>query len=127
MALGLSLEGQSLKLKADVPFEFQVGQETLPAGTYAITTSAASQNVLILSREDGASSRPIMIQRVAREAGYGAPSSLIFHRYGDHYFLATVRAGWRSVEFEAAPTSMEREMAKSASVPRQDYQILARR
>jgi hypothetical protein len=126
LTLGLPLSGQTLTLKADIPFEFQVGQDTLPAGAYAITT-AANQNVLIFSREDGTGNKPIMVLRIARESDYGAPSSLTFHRYGDRYFLATVKSGWRSVEFEAAPTRMEREIVKSARVPRQDYQILARR
>ena len=79
---------QSASFKVQVPFEFAVGKQTLPAGEYRVTTLTAG--TLQLHRIDG----PGMATFVTTYIG-GGPSEdqtprVIFHNYSDHYFLSEV-------------------------------------
>ncbi len=79
------------RVSAEVPFEFTVGGRTLPAGTYTIGRASASRpGMLLLHGEDG--SRTVVYAPAdfdGREAG----AQLVFHRYGNHYFLRAVQTG----------------------------------
>ena len=75
-------------LKAYVPFDFIVGNQTFPAGRYTLDRGPAQGTVTIRS-EDCAHAAIALTQPVSsvvtRENG-----SLVFHRYGGTYFLSEV-------------------------------------
>jgi len=75
-------------LNAYVPFDFIVGNETFPAGRYTLDRGPAQGTVMIRS-EDCAHTAIALAQTVSsvvpRQNG-----SLVFHRYGDRYFLSEV-------------------------------------
>lgn len=68
----------------DVPFAFNVGGEALPAGHYVI----AAQNDTIRISNSQASGLFVSTHAATRTASDG--SKLVFHRYGDTYFLSAV-------------------------------------
>jgi hypothetical protein len=125
VALGLPAGAQTLRLKADIPFEFQVGHDSLPAGSYTIATTS-SQNEIVLSQDNGGTALRLVFHRTDKGEASGQ-TSVTFHRYGDRYFLSSIQPGWTSIGFETQPSRGEKEAAQSASDLRQDYQILARR
>jgi hypothetical protein len=45
----------AIEIRANVPFDFKVGNQTVPAGEYLITQDAARGSVRILSTGDGVS------------------------------------------------------------------------
>lgn len=81
-----------------IPFEFVVNNRTYEAGTYRVgRLSAANPDMLILQTGNGKKS---LILLTKRDAG-GAPitiSKLTFSRYGEIYFLDTIRAPGASYE-----------------------------
>jgi hypothetical protein len=89
----------------NVPFDFTAGNTTLPAGEYSILKSTIDTSVLTIQRTDQTAS--IMIPTMAAVSSQPqSESRLIFHRYGDRYFLSQV---W------TAGTPRGRELSKSAS------------
>ena len=79
-----------MKLRATMPFDFTVRDETLPAGTY--TVEATGIDGLLLMRSEDCS-RGVFIPTGAKQAKKGPESKkLIFRKYGDLYFLAEVCA-----------------------------------
>ncbi len=76
------------RLIATVPFAFNVGNTTLPAGAYTVscTNPASSAKVLQISRKDGSAS--VVIQTSDTIGKIQDNAKLVFHRYGDQYFLA---------------------------------------
>jgi hypothetical protein len=76
------------RLIASVPFAFNVGNTTLPAGAYTVsfTNPASSAKVLQISRKDGSAS--VVIQTSDTMGKIQDNAKLVFHRYGDQYFLA---------------------------------------
>lgn len=116
---------QSVNVRANVPFDFVVDKVTIPAGAYSIQ-----------SINDGIGSPTLMIRgtnsRVARLVGSNAAeklnpaatSYLLFHRYGDTYFLAQIWMQGEQHGREFIKTRRETEMAKNLR-PSDDVIVLA--
>ena len=91
-AFVVSANGQSTSIlvTADVPFDFIVGNKTLPSGEY--TVRSAANNSLKISSRDGESSA-MRLSNLAVETSKKRNARLVFHRYGQQYFLAEVWSG----------------------------------
>jgi hypothetical protein len=96
----------------NVPFDFYVGKELLPAGDYrfemgAMTPFTAKSSSLLVRRQDGSS-----VTGIFTIPGSGSLSidtdRLHFNRYGNKYFLARIEC----LEFQAdlRKTSIEKEL-----------------
>jgi hypothetical protein len=74
-------------LKASIPFAFNVGTKALPSGEYVVqplqTTSIVLRNAVT---GDGA----IALAMTGSPSNASARPALVFHQYGDRYFLAEV-------------------------------------
>jgi len=75
-------------MTANIPFEFTVANKKLPAGEYSVTRAQETSGDLILqiNSKDGRES----ISRLTIPVNTLEPkddSRLVFHRYGDEYFL----------------------------------------
>ena len=83
------------KVRADIPFDFVVGNETLLAGTY---TAKYNNNhaVLLIQSLDHRTSAVSLTHTVRKGKSVGMEDNsprLIFSRYGDQYFLTQVWVG----------------------------------
>ena len=79
-------------LEVNVPFEFHVGNSTLPAGKYVIQPLDASDlTVLEIRSADGSTSAFVDVQSVDAES-VPAKNEVSFQKYGNRYFLAKMFA-----------------------------------
>ena len=110
---GFGLQGQTIDLRANVPFEFRMGHAVMPAGEYRVQHD---RGVVLLHGQNG--SRKVMnIGTIpAQLSALPQQSSLQFHRYGSTYFLAKV---WTraSATGRALPKSPEEKEFARASTP----------
>jgi hypothetical protein len=95
-------------IKADVPFDFTVGSKKLPAGQYTVDTSNSNGSLVIRNKETRKAVASIS-QRF--EVGADSKPQLVFHRYGNQYFLTKV-VGYASGN-ELPKSKAEREAAKA--------------
>jgi hypothetical protein len=112
-------------MQVDIPFEFRVAANILPAGPYTVRVQPASGLVSLQSMEREAAA---MILTHGVGGGYKIPEkgSLVFHRYGDTYFLSRVWSGGYATGRELPTSKAERELAANGStVP--PVKVLARR
>src|SRR5215469_2486905 len=80
---------QSLKVKADIPFSFVVDKATLPAGSYSIDALSSSSTGLVIRGNDTKENMLVMSNHA--ESFKASPDThLVFHRYGDQYYLAQI-------------------------------------
>ena len=103
---------QARALEVNVPFTFEVGNKTLPAGSYrveSVPTGSGSIQILRSNKEDVR--LPISTTATNSIKGTRA-SALIFHRYGNRYFLAQIRSGDGHAR-EVFPSKQEKELARS--------------
>jgi hypothetical protein len=87
----VSVQAQSGgKLEVNVPFEFQIGSETLSAGEYSV--KRLTQNSVLVRSADGQRSVIAQTPRTitADDNGKAAFEKLVFNRYSNQYFLSQV-------------------------------------
>jgi hypothetical protein len=117
IAASVSANAQSLqyRLTANIPFDFSVGSEKLPAGKYWISRAQQSSGdtvVQIMSTDLHSNLIRFTIPVVASNPAKN--SSLVFHRYGDEYFLAEIWPVGSETGRELPKTRAERELARKA-------------
>ena len=86
-----SVQAQSVgKLEVNIPFEFQVGSKTLPAGQYSV--KRLSQSSMLIRSADGQFSLIAQTPKVltSDEKGKALMEKLVFNKYGQQYFLSQV-------------------------------------
>jgi len=85
---GITGTGKALaqqQIRATVPFEFTVGNKTLPAGTYSI--SQISDDVIAIRDNDARSG---MLSMTSEATNLRSKNVLVFDKYNGHYFLREV-------------------------------------
>lgn len=110
----VSADAQSMKV--NIPFDFSVGNTALPAGTYSVQQAIphANANVLVLRRTDGSAQALSMGTRLETITAVKGPQ-LVFHKYGNRYFLSQVWLKGGNAGAEIREGTLERELAKGGS------------
>lgn len=102
---------------ASIPFEFVVGDRTLPAGEYRLQPVTAQGDALAIKGADNGESA-VRLADPIQATRKSAHARLVFHRYGQSYFLAQVWSGdtigWKLVK-SRQERAMARELASIAS------------
>ncbi len=73
---------------ATIPFNFSVSKSVLPAGNYTIGLDSTMPNVLIIN--DWEKGVHALAMGVADPNEAGSAAKLVFHKYGDRYFLSDI-------------------------------------
>ena len=112
----VSARAQSSKVVAEIPFEFSVGYKTMPAGEYSAEIVTNAGNALMIRSADGRLNAVRLSQETER-AKNKTHARLVFHRYGEHYFLAEVWNGsdrtGRELLMSQEEKAIERELAST--------------
>ena len=114
---------QTLKVKANVPFDFVVGKTTMPAGAYTIDALLPSSSALAIRNRD-AKVGSVVLAGSATSYEPSADTHLVFRRYGDRYFLSAIWVQGERSGREFQMSKREIEMAKS-SAPSENVIVLA--
>jgi hypothetical protein len=113
-----TLQAQSFINTAEIPFAFHAGKTTLPAGHYRFSQSRGNQFQMIQNQQTYES---IMLMAGTPGVGAAKHSRLIFHRYGQQYFLSEVHSG-NGNDTRLPITSAERE-AREQAAPDQEASV----
>jgi hypothetical protein len=115
----VSIQAQSRgKLEVNVPFEFQIGSQTLPAGAYSV--KRLTQNSILVQSADGQKSAIAQTLGTvqAKTNRTAAREKLVFNKYGSQYFLSQVWMVRGSDGRALNQTDAEREAAKEQNLAR---------
>ena len=111
-----SANAQSLSSRPrfDIPFEFSFGETKLPAGKYAVGRAINSSDDVSISitNSDGRSKAVVLSHAVISSKHDTARASLVFHRYGDEYFLVQVWPASSSTGRQLRESRSERSVQK---------------
>ena len=114
-----------INVRATIPFDFTVGDKTLPAGTYTVR-SINSYGVLAIRSEDYTQDTLIVTNAVEAQ-NEPEPAKLTFRKYGDLYFLAEVwgydagRDVTKSRKERQVIRELRQHLAKGAAEPELVY------
>ena len=112
-------------VKATIPFNWTVNDTNVPAGTYTITCLPTNHHVLEIRNGE---SHVNILKMALEDSSKGKDDVLVFHKYGDQYFLSEIRSSRASMELAFQATKAEQQ-AKSqtleAGVPSSGDVVLA--
>ncbi len=97
------------RVKADIPFAFQVGKVSMPAGIYVVS-KAADQTILIQSRDAKSAA---MTGFSGEEQLRPQHAKMVFHKYDNNYFLAEVWDGTGNSGMKLPESKREKELRAS--------------
>ncbi|MBK6798252.1 MAG: hypothetical protein IPL01_00415 [Acidobacteria bacterium] len=101
----------AMRIKADVPFDFYVGKKLFPKGDYIIESVNDAGTMVIRSAKKGKARNFTVIKSKMTDK---PKSKLVFHRYGDQYFLARIWDGSSDTVLKLDKSSLEKKAAKDA-------------
>jgi hypothetical protein len=110
-----SAETLRLKVDVNVPFSFIVNRDTLPAGEYRVESMGDGGRILSVR---GLNSKTINLVSPIPCASLekASQTKLIFHRYGDQYFLTRIWVSGNTDGDEIPASPREKELAKGSSM-----------
>ena len=94
---------------ADIPFEFTVSNVSVPAGEYTLIEQSAQSDMIRIVNDETRKSVMVLALHTGTDHSKAATGKVIFHRYGDRYFLAGV---WtpNGLDGRVPPSKEEREL-----------------
>jgi hypothetical protein len=102
-------------MKVNIPFGFAVEDHSLPAGEYLVLTVTPERSIRILSADGKHSAIVNTLPNYAKEPS--SNSRLVFHRYGDEYFLSQVWTAGQNVARNPLSSNKAMEIASSGGKP----------
>ena len=106
---------QTVDVKASVPFSFTVNRATLPAGEYSLK-SMDEQGTALAIRNLNSRTPNLVLSNSCRSAKSASQTKLLFHRYGNNYFLSQIWIEGSHAGRELPPSAQEKEEAKDFSM-----------
>jgi hypothetical protein len=116
-----SAMAQSDQIKVTIPFNFTVGEKTLPAGEYLLQRNRKDSNTvwLITNKEQGAGI--VVLTRSVQANATQQRTKLVFRRYDDLYFLAEFWTAGNQNGRGLQVSNRERALDKALAAKQQEY------
>lgn len=109
---GSAIAQQSYAVQANIPFSFTVNNSQLPSGTYTIWCDTGMSNVINLENRDKGVhivTLPSTVDNAAQKS-----SVLVFHRYGEQYFLSDIRSTASATDVQLPMSGAEKKARAAA-------------
>ena len=103
-------------VKADVPFDFVVGNRTYPAGEYILKAALDDGSVIRIEKMNEVSGA-FTSSNPCSKGTPSANTSLVFHRMGGHYFLYQMWTDGNLTGREFPKGRIEVELAQNHEKP----------
>ncbi len=110
----------SIPIRAKVPFDFNVGDKKLPAGEYTFSrlSGFSDNNVISVSGAD-AGAHVFQSTFAAHVLTPKDKSTLVFHKYGDQYFLEQIWSGGEQAGSQVPESRSERTIERQLAQTQQ--------
>jgi hypothetical protein len=97
---------QDYAVKATIPFNFTADGRTLPAGNYTLGSDITSPAILKI--RDQAQHVHVMVLAMPGSDERHKANVLVFHKYGDQYFLSEIRSEASAINYKLATSKQEK-------------------
>ena len=126
--LAVTAEAQSVNgvsIRANIPFEFSVGDKLLPAGEYRIQQVNPSSDVVMLQIANANGEARVMVRVQSMRARDTNRTELVFNRYGSSYFLSTLAIEGSVDAWQAPKSHTERGVGRELAALKVDGEKVA--
>ena len=119
LGLGLLLavsaaQAQEPRVKANIPFDFVVGDRVMPAGEYQVDKIDESGHAIAILSEDR-KANALVVTSACATSGPSKSSKLVFHAISGRYFLSQVWTEGYSQGRQLRESKAEIELAKNGA------------
>ena len=131
MVIGIwavTAEAQSVNgvsIRANIPFEFSVGDKLLPAGEYRIQQVNPSSDVAMLQLANANGEARVLVRVQSMRARDTNRTELVFNRYGSSYFLSTLAIEGSVDAWQAPKSHAERGVGRELAALKVDGEKVA--
>jgi hypothetical protein len=109
-----------------IPFNFSVGEKSFPAGKYVIARVWKDKDtVWMVQRKDNVG-KAMLLTRPVRANETQQETRLVFHQYGDLYFLSTIWTAGDQTGRVIQMSDREKALDKTLAEKRQDHILIDR-
>ena len=109
----VAVQAQDKTVTANVPFSFYMGSSAMPQGAYKV--DELSHGAVVCMRSPTATKAATTHEIAGKKLI--EPPRLVFHRYGESYFLAEIWTGDGSTGEALAASPREKELAQNGAAP----------
>ena len=109
-----------------IPFNFTVGEKTLPAGEYVIEQNRKDSDLVWVIRHKDDVGNALVLTRPVRANETVENTKLVFHQYDDLYFLAEFWTAGSNTGRELQTSSREKALERVLAEKRQDHVLIDR-
>jgi hypothetical protein len=110
------------KLQATIPFDFTVGNDKLPAGTY-VMEYVQPHGIMLSCR---AKQKTIFTLFTSIDEVRQTPNKVVFNRYGNQYFLREIRGSYGQNSWNLGASKREKQVqVEEASRGTQERSLVA--
>ena len=114
LLMSAAASAQTIHLKVVVPFGFNAGNTMLPPGLYDIQSTGNGYKVLAI-RSMNSTAAVVLISHSCESLHPTDRTRLVFHRYGQRYFLSQVWLQGNHIGHQLPPSPREVEVARDFS------------
>ena len=121
VTLAASAQGQTLqyRVKANIPFDFTVGDKALSAGKYSIGRTQRPDDLVLSIADVRGRTKALRLTSATLTSHPREKAALVFHRYGNQYFLFQVWPAHGNVgrQFpESTSERVQRQLVKNSGL-----------
>jgi hypothetical protein len=107
-------QAQRVRVKADIPFDFAVGNQVLPAGEYQVIPTGGSLQTLLIRASESTDTAAV-ITFACSDAKRTDTTKLVFHVVGGRYFLSQIWTEGYEQGRQLPKSKMETQLAKNST------------
>ncbi len=107
-----SANAQSRRLTASVPFDFIVADKTFASGDYEVKAATAGGEAMVIRNEDNQQSIVRLTNPIVPTGKKSSSARLVFHKYGQTYFLREIWSGGDYNGRQLLETKRERSLRR---------------
>ncbi|MCU1247443.1 MAG: hypothetical protein JWQ49_472 [Edaphobacter sp.] len=105
---------QDYAVQATIPFNFTVNGSQLPAGNYTLGSDITNPRILKIS--DRTQHVRVMVLSMPSADEKRKANQLVFHKYGDQYFLSEIRSQESAINVQLATSKQEKKARTETQV-----------
>ena len=117
-------QSSSQRFTATIPFEFNAGDQTLPAGEYEIAIVNPSSDQRILRIRSARGTESVMLSTHAVTSKTTNSAKLVFRALGDRHFLMQAWTGVDQNGLEAARSKAEKAYRNDYTLAQQRMEVI---
>lgn len=111
------------KLVTNVPFQFRAGEMLIPAGDCAVQRASMNSSTLVIGNW-GAKVGLFANPSIAEATETSSTNAMVFHKYGDRYFLTSIKLKGSKAVYRLHESKAEAEL-RAQNVPASQEILLA--